>query len=101
MPQVVSHWPLTAEAWIQSQVTACGIFSEQTDTGTRLFPSTLVFPCIIPPMLYTHLHLNTTIFTTVAYLGGGPPFNPPPPEIPKALQNCAKLNPIVKTDKNC
>jgi len=26
---------------------------------------------------------------------------PPPPEIPKALQNSAKLNPIVKTVKNC
>jgi len=24
-------------------------------------------------------------------------FKPPPPEIPKALQNRAKLNPIVKT----
>jgi hypothetical protein len=24
-----------------------------------------------------------------------------PPEIPKALQNRAKLNPIVKTVKNC
>jgi len=29
-------------------------------------------------------------------------FNPPPPpESPKALQNRAKLNPIVKTVKNC
>jgi len=26
---------------------------------------------------------------------------PSPPEIPKILQNRAKLNPIVKTDKNC
>jgi len=31
-------------------------------------------------------------------LGGS---NPPPPEIPKALQNRSKLNPIVKTVKNC
>ena len=31
-------------------------------------------------------------------LGG---FKPPPPEIPEALQNRAKLNPIVKTVKNC
>ena len=30
---------------------------------------------------------------------GGWVFNPP--EIPKALQNRAKLNPIVKTVKNC
>jgi len=33
--------------------------------------------------------------------GGGGVFHPPPPEIPKALQNRAKLNPIVKTVKNC
>jgi len=26
---------------------------------------------------------------------------PPPTEIPKALQNRAKLNPILKTVKNC
>ena len=32
--------------------------------------------------------------------GGLSGFNPPP-EIPKALQNRAKLNPIVKTVKNC
>ena len=28
-------------------------------------------------------------------------WNHPPPEIPKAHQNRAKLNPIVKTVKNC
>ena len=36
--------------------------------------------------------------------GGGGVFkhtHTPPPEIPKALQNRAKLNPIVKTVKNC
>ena len=31
--------------------------------------------------------------------GGG--LKPPRPEIPKALQNRTKLNPIVKTVKNC
>jgi len=36
---------------------------------------------------------------SVAYRGGG--FKHPPPEIPKALQNRAKLNQIVKTIKNC
>ena len=30
----------------------------------------------------------------VAYRGGWGVQTPPPPEIPKALQNCAKLNPI-------
>ena len=33
--------------------------------------------------------------------GGGFGVFKPPPEIPKALQNRAKLNPIVKTVKNC
>ena len=33
--------------------------------------------------------------------GGGLGCSNPPPEILKALQNRAKLNPIVKTVKNC
>jgi len=33
--------------------------------------------------------------------GGGFGGSTPLPEIPKALQNRAKLNPIVKTVKNC
>ena len=33
--------------------------------------------------------------------GGGLVGFKPPPEIPKALQNRAKLNPVVKTVKNC
>ena len=33
--------------------------------------------------------------------GRGLGVQPPPPEIPKAFQNRAKLNPIVKTVKNC
>jgi len=38
----------------------------------------------------------------VAYRGGGLVCSTsPPPEIPKALQNRAKLNPFVKTVKNC
>ena len=39
----------------------------------------------------------------VAYRGGGGVgvFKALPPEILKALQNRAKLNPIVKTVKNC
>jgi len=27
--------------------------------------------------------------------------NPPHPEIPKSLQNCAEIKPTVKTVKNC
>jgi len=33
--------------------------------------------------------------------GGWGVQTPLPPEIPKAIQNRAKLNPIVKTVKNC
>ena len=40
-------------------------------------------------------------FSTVVYRGGGLGCSTPPLEIPKALQNHAKLNPIVKTVKNC
>jgi hypothetical protein len=42
--------------------------------------------------------LDTTQWRTE---GGFGVFNPPPPEILKALQNRAKLNLIVKTVKNC
>ena len=39
---------------------------------------------------------------TVAYRGRGfGGSNPPPPEIPKILQNRAKLNLIVEIVKNC
>jgi len=40
------------------------------------------------------------VLIPVAY-GGGGGFGMFNPEIPKALQNRAKLNPIVKTVKNC
>ena len=40
-------------------------------------------------------------FIPVAYRGGGWDVQIPSSKIPKALQNRAKLNPIVKTVKNC
>ena len=45
-------------------------------------------------------HMPSRLAYAVAYRGGFEGFNPPTPEIPKALQNRAKLNPIVKTVKN-
>ena len=39
-------------------------------------------------------------YEAVAYRGGGVQMSSPPKKIPKALQNRAKLNPIVKTAKN-
>ena len=47
---------------------------------------------------YSNLYI---IIASVAYRGGVGEFKRPHPEIPKALQNRAKLNPIVKTVKNC
>ena len=40
------------------------------------------------------------VLFTVTYRGGVEWFNLPAPEIPKALQYRAKINPIVKTVKN-
>ena len=47
---------------------------------------------------FDHLPPHLGYNRTVAYLGGGRV--QPPPEIPKILQNRAKLNPIVKTVNN-
>jgi len=52
-------------------------------------------PYILPIPDNSHLS-----FTPTSGVPRGGMFNPPP-EIPKALQNRAKLNPIVKTVKNC
>jgi hypothetical protein len=34
MAQVVSRWPLAAEAWVRARVNPCGIFGGQSSTGT-------------------------------------------------------------------
>ena len=47
--------------------------------------------------LFKVLSLGLDQWRTEGGLGG----STPPPEIPKALQNRAKLNPSVKTVKNC
>jgi hypothetical protein len=45
MVQVVSRRPTTAEAWVRSPVSPCGICGGQSGTGTGFSPSTSVFPC--------------------------------------------------------
>ena len=51
--------------------------------------------------LVTHIHISVT--SNIKFdqwrTEGGLGCSTPPPEIPKALQNRAKLNPIVKTIK--
>ena len=67
------------------------------------------FKIPLPPALILRTpHFAHTVFShissPVAYRGGelwGIQTPAPPPEIPKALQNRAKLNPIAKTVKNC
>jgi hypothetical protein len=44
--------------------------------------------------------VDMAYLNAVAYRGGVGVLKPPP-EIPKALQNRAKLNPSVKNVKNC
>jgi hypothetical protein len=53
MAQAVSRRPLTAEAWVRSQVSPCGICGGQRGTGTGFSPSTSVVPVnFIPPVFH-------------------------------------------------
>ena len=53
-------------------------------------------------IIYRHEYHKWHKFSeAVAYRGGGSWGVKTPSEIPKALKNRAKLNPIVKTVKNC
>ena len=66
-----------------------------SDGGSRFLWNTGVSP---PD--YILLQAGSQLFA-VAYRGGGLGCSNPPPKIAKALRNCTKLNPIVKTVKNC
>lgn len=46
---------LTAEAWVQSQASPCGVCNGQIGTGTGSSPTMSVFPRIISPVLHAHL----------------------------------------------
>lgn len=45
MTRSVSRWPLTAEAWVRSQVSRSEIFGGQSYTRTGFSPSALGFHC--------------------------------------------------------
>jgi len=58
MAQASSRRPLTADAWVQPRVCACGICGKQSFTGTFLTFSPV---SIIPPMFYTHYPISDTV----------------------------------------
>jgi hypothetical protein len=65
MGRAVSRRPLTAEAWLRSQVSPCEIRGGRSGTGVGSSPSTLVsLVSFIPLMLCTHLHLLVALTRT-------------------------------------
>jgi hypothetical protein len=55
MAQAVSRRPLTAEAWVRSQVSPCEICGGQSDTGTGFSPSCRFSPVNFIPLLLHYL----------------------------------------------
>jgi hypothetical protein len=68
MAEVVSCWPVTAEASVQSQASPCGFHSEQSGTETGFSMRTLVFPCQYHSanVPYSFIHLSVMIYIVLA-----------------------------------
>lgn len=60
--EAVCCWPVTAEGWIQSQASPCGICHGRSGKGTGFYPNTNVFPhqyhSLVAPFSFTHLALT-------------------------------------------
>jgi len=52
--------------WVQSQVSPCGICGIRSGTATGFPPNLQFSPCIIPPMLHTHLFIHLQCFISLA-----------------------------------
>ena len=79
-------------------------FPHQNPVCTSLFPQNTPYAAPTAFVFYENINKYRTyakvLWTAVAYQGGAAGvFKLPPPEIPKAFHNRAKLNPIVKTVK--
>jgi hypothetical protein len=59
MAQAVSCQPLTAEAGVRVRTSPCEICGKKSGYGAGFCPTTSVLLSVIPPLLHTHLHLNT------------------------------------------
>jgi hypothetical protein len=57
MAQVVSRWPLTAEAQVHARVNPCGICGGQHGTGTGFSLSFLVLPSIYHSTVALQTHI--------------------------------------------
>ena len=91
--------------WTEGQ--QCWLVDKTRTSAKNLVTPTLgeegstVWWCI-PAHDFLQYRLSALLLNAVAYRGRGSlGCSSPPPEIPKAFQNHAKLNPIVKTVKNC
>jgi len=79
MAQAISHWPFTAEAWVQLQATILGVDCGWSGSGIGLPQSTSVFPfhyCINPPICHTHTsfiyhrpYIKLSMYMLLRYMG--------------------------------
>jgi hypothetical protein len=63
MAQAVSRRTLTAKAWVHTRINPCGIYGEQSDTGTGFSPSSLILPCQYHSTVAVHTRVSSRRWT--------------------------------------